>query len=247
MTKSNLFILLLLLIIPVGLLLHTLALRAAYRDAKSHPMAKYEGDFRYHRTLPPYKHIAVDGTVRLKSKRKSRSSMYHVSAQIWVGPDQQGGLTYRQDMKPFLKTEVRNDTLYCWFEADNSRDWLAAVRSYRELEIKVPQIESISAGNLNMEIYQLAQQAPVALRFAHMNVAGISYVDVPFLDVKSNRALVHISGGRADTLRYELEDESYLTVNRFVAIREKELVRAGKGASFTLSGVTADPAMPQQK
>lgn len=243
MKKSNLLILLLVLVIPLGLLLHNLALRADFHEAQPRPMAPYQGDFRYHRSLPGYKHIVLEGVVRLKSKRKSRASIYHVNARIWVGPDQQAGLTYRADMKPYLKTEVRNDTLFCWFEADNSRDWMSAVRSYRELEIRVPQVESITAGDLNLEIFQLAQEAPVALNFSHMNVASISYADVPFLDVKSNRASVYISGGRADTLRYELEDESYLTVNRFVAIREKELVRAGKGASFTLSGVPADSAM----
>lgn len=247
MKKSNLIILILILIVPLGLLMHNLALRAAFHEAKLRPMAQYQGDFRYHRTLPPYKHIVLDGDIRLKSKRKNRVGMYHVNARIWVGPDQQAGFTYRADVKPYLKTEVRNDTLYCWFEADNSRDWLAAVRSYRELEIRVPQIGSITADGLNLDIYQLAQEAPVALRFSHMNVAGISYADVPFLDVKSNRASVFISGGRADTLRYELEDESYLTVNRFVAIRKKELVRAGKGASFTLSGVPADSVMLQKK
>lgn len=243
MKKSNLIILILLLLFPAGMLIHNLALRAAYPNAKVQPMEQYQGDQRYYRKLPPYHHIVVEGGVRLRSIRTHRINIYNVQTEIRVGPDNSYGLEYRSDVKRFLKTEIRNDTLYCWFEADNSRDWKMVVRSYRELSIRAPKISSIQADSINLDILQLDQPAPVSVQFTNMNVANIHYLDVPLLNLKGERTYMHISGGKTDTLRYELGNEAYLTVNNGLVIGRKELVKAAPHSSFSISGIPADSAM----
>ncbi|WP_126244902.1 hypothetical protein [Chitinophaga rhizosphaerae] len=247
MKRSNLIILILILLIPTGLLMHNLALRAEFKNVKAQPESTYEGEQRYRRKLPVYNHIVLEGGVRLKGGRRKKVSIYNVEAQVWVGNVTEPELEFRADMKPFLKTEVRNDTLFCSFEADNFRDWRSVVRSYRELSIKVPKIASIQADSLHLNIFQLAQHGPVNLQFLQLGVANISYVDVPRLNLKSNAMYMHISGGKMDTLQYELGDQASLAVSKGVVIGKKEMVKVGKHSSFNISGIIADSAMVKGK
>ncbi len=240
MKKSNLLILIVLLLFPLGMLVHNLALRAAFHDAREQPVNDYHGDRMFHRTLPSYSHIVVEGGVRLKSARKRRISINNVHTQIWVGPDNKPSLQFRADMKPFIRTEVRNDTLYCWFEADNSRDWMMVARSYRELTIRTGAIKSIRTDSVNLDIVQLAQDAPVALQCTNMTVANIQYVDIPLLDLKGNHTIMYISGGKMDTLKYELGAGMYLTVQAGLVIGKKEMVKTDPHSSFNIAGIPAD-------
>jgi hypothetical protein len=244
MKRSNIIILILILLVPAGLLMHNLSLRAAFQHAKAEPMRKYEGDQRYFRKLPPYHHIVLEGGVRTKSrKRRNGASPNNVQARIWVGNFSEPALEYRADMKPFLRTEVRNDTLYCWFEADNFGEWRRVARSYRELEIKVPGIVSITADSINLDIVQLVQRSPISVQYTNMTVANIGYTDLTRLNLNGLATYMHISGGKVDTLRYTLGDESQLTVGAGLVIGKKELVKAGEHARFSVIGVAADSAM----
>lgn len=240
MKRSNIIILIMLLFFPLGMLVHNLALKANYSNTKARTFNKYEGDQRYYRELPSFSHIVVSGGARLKGGNRKRLGLYNTQVGIKVGAGIKPSLEYRLDVKPFLRTEVRNDTLFCWFEADNTRDWKAAVRGYREISIMAPEISSLRADSTHLEIWQLEQRTPIDIRFYNLTFANLVQIDVPKLDLVGSRTPVSILSGKIDTIRYELGDQMNVTANIRVVFGMKEQVKLSPNSSFNIIGAVAD-------
>lgn len=238
MKKSNILILILFLLFPIGLIIHHLSIYAAFRKGAFEDLPQALEAKRITSVLKSFHHVVINGKVRLVNQVQNTRYVARMPINISIG-NKVPMLDVREELSPYVKTAVRNDTLYLWFECGNVLDWNNLTIASNGIKVEGTSLYSLNADSTNIEVGGIKQHS-FNVNLKDVQQAAFYEIQVSNLTFGAERSYAFLISGKADTLEYRLVDHTELHVQPAMKIG-----RDVKVAESNMSKLNIYKASPQ--